>query len=104
MTAEAIQLKEAQEASQHEAVLVRAWGRRRPAWTRTDTARWLNERSEPVLAWLRRRAARSPSHSRQMGYWVKENEPAIFARAHERLARCGNNQDREQLLTDEVLR
>lgn len=104
MTAEAIQLKEAQAATQHEAVLVRAWTKRRPAWTRTDTARWLNERSEPLLARLRRRAGRAPSHSRQIGYWVKENEPTLFARAHERLARCANSQDRDQLLIDEVLR
>lgn len=104
MTAQAIQLKEAQAATQHEAVLVRAWTKRRPAWTRTDTARWLNDRSEPLLAWLRRRSPHAPGHSRQMGYWVKENEPLIFERAHERLARCANQQDRETLLIDEVLR
>lgn len=104
MTAAAIQLKEAQAASLHEAVLVRAWSKRRPQWTRTDTARWLNDRSEPLLAWLRRRSPHAPSHSRQMGYWVKEEEPTIFARAHERLARCANSEDRDQLLIDEVLR
>lgn len=104
MTSSALQLRDAQAATQHEAALVRAWDKRRPRWTRTDTARWLNDRSEPVLAWLRRRSPHAPGHSRQMGYWVKENEAAIFARAHERLARCANQQDRDQLLIDEVLR
>ena len=103
MTAEAIQRREATDATEHEAVLVRAWAKRRPAWTRTDTARWLNERSEQVLAWLRRKSTRAPGHSRQMGYWVKDNEPVVFDRAHARLS-ATLRQDREQLLTGEVLR
>lgn len=103
MTAAALQLKETDAATAQEAVLVQAWAKRRPAWTRTDTARWLNDRSEPLLAWLRRRSPRAPGHSRQMGYWLKDEEPSIFSRAHERLARCKST-DRDQLLTDEVLR
>lgn len=103
MTAEAIQRKEASDATEHEAVLVRAWAKRRPAWTRTDTARWLNERSEQVLAWLRRKSPHAPGHSRQMGYWIKDNEAAVFDRAHARLSGC-STRDREQLLTVEVLK
>lgn len=104
MTAAAIQRKEALDATQHEAVLVKAWARRRPAWTRTDSARWLNERSAQVLAWLRRKSTHAPEHSRQMGYWVKDNEAAVFARAHERLMACATQQDRDHLLIHEVLK
>ena len=104
MTSTALQLRDAKAATEHETVLVQAWRKRRPEWTRTDTARWLNDRSEPLLAWLRRRSPRAPQHSRQMGYWVKENEPAIFTRAHERLARGGHHVDRELLLIDDVLK
>jgi hypothetical protein len=103
MTAAALQLKDTETATAKEAGMVLAWARRRPAWTRTDTARWLNERSEPLLAWLRRRSPRAPAHSRQMGYWLKDQDPTLFARAHERLARC-KTPDRDQLLTDEVLK
>lgn len=104
MTSAALQIREAQAASQHEAALVQAWSRRRPQWTRTDSARWLSERSEPLLAWLRRRSPRAPAHSRQMGYWLKENEPAIFDRAHTRLAACRQAAARERMLIEEVLR
>lgn len=104
MTAPALQLRDAQTASEHEAVAVQAWNKRRPSWTRNETTRWLDQRSEPLLAWLRRRSPRAPSHSRQMGRWVKDNDPAIFARAHQRLAQCTTPQDRDQLLIDEVLR
>lgn len=104
MTAAAIQLKEAGEATQHEAVLVQAWAKRRPKWTRTETARWLNERSAPLLAWLRRRAAVAPArHSEQLGYWVKEQAPDIFERAHVRLAEA-NNEERDVMHVEEVMR
>lgn len=103
MTEAAIQLREAKEATGRETGLVLAWKKRRPAWTRTDSARWLNERSEPVLAWLRRHAGHAPAHSRQMGYWLKENMPVIFDRAHGRLA-AGPAERRENLITSEILR
>lgn len=102
MTAAAIQLKEARAATSQEAGLVLAWAKRRPAWTRTDSARWLNERSEPLLAWLRRRAGRAPAHSRQMGYWLKEERPDLFNPAHSRLA-AARAADRETLRLDEVM-
>lgn len=102
MTTAAIQLREAEAATAQEAKLVRAWERRRPAWTRTDTARWLSDRSEPLLARLRRRG-HAPAHSRQMGYWLKDNLPAAFARAHTRLLETDAD-TRDSLLIDDVLR
>jgi len=79
----------------------RAAYERRRAWTRTDTARWLNERSAPALAWLRRKPGAWPAHSRQLGYWVKENAPAFFDRAHARLAQL-NEQARESVLVPDL--
>jgi len=57
----------------------------RRRWTRTDTARWLNDRSAPVLAWLRRLPGEWPAHSRQMGYWLKDEAPERFGRVHRAL-------------------
>lgn len=54
----------------------------RRKWSRTDTARWLNERSASVLAWLRRRPGQWPAHSRQMGYWLKDHGSPLFAAVH----------------------
>lgn len=102
MTAAALQLRDARAASTQEAGLVLAWARRRPAWTRTDSARWLNDRSEPLLAWLRRRAGRAPAHSRQMGYWLKAERPDLFNSAHTRLA-AAKAEARETLIIDEVM-
>lgn len=69
-----------------------------PAWTRNDTARWLNERSAGLLAFVRRvRAERAPSHSKAMGRWLLEAEPALFNRAHARLGAAKNNEAREKL-------
>lgn len=64
----------------------RAAYERRRAWSRTDSARWLNERSAPALAWLRRRPGQWPAHSRQIGYWLKDQSPELFATVHARLA------------------
>lgn len=74
---------------------------RRRKWSRTDTARWLNERSATVLAWLRRCPGEWPAHSRQVGYWVKEHAPAYFDRAHGRLAEL-DEEAREQVLLGEL--
>lgn len=69
-----------------------AWEKRRPAWTRTDTARWLNERSPSVLAWLRRLDPQAPAHSGAMGRWLQGERPAFFARAHRKLAACARDE------------
>lgn len=75
-----------------------AWARRRPAWTRTDTTRWLNERSATVLAWLRRADPQAPTHSRAMGRWLQAERGRFFARAHDRLAACGRDEARREKL------
>jgi len=103
MTAHELALKTATAASRTEANYLAAWDRRR-AWSRTETARWLNDRSETLLAWARRRIRTAPAFSRQLGYWLKDHEPAIFQRAHSRLAACANDEDRNQLVIDEVMR
>lgn len=87
--------------AQDEAVAKRQamWARRRPAWTRTDTVRWLNDRSAAVLALLRRAdAAAAPVYSSSMGRWLKDNSAALFQRAHERLAQPGRNERARQAL------
>lgn len=68
---------------------VKAWQKCRPAWSRNETVRWLNERSAGVLAWLRRRDAGAPARSEAMGRWLHEKRPPVFRRAHERLAAAG---------------
>lgn len=55
-------------------------------WSRTDSARWVNDRSAAVLAWLRRRPGQWPAHSSQVGYWLRENAPALFDQFHNKLA------------------
>ena len=80
----------------------RAAYERRRAWTRTDTARWLNERSAPALAWLRRKPGAWPAHSRQIGYWVKENAPGYFDRAHARLTQITDDAAREAVLVPDL--
>lgn len=79
---------------------------RRKTWSRTDSARWLNERSEAVLAQLRRRGLEAPAYSKQMGFWLKEvaASRAIFDRAHERLLEIGNDKDRARAVVLEVVR
>lgn len=71
-------------------------------WSRTDSARWVNDRSASVLAWLRRRSGEWPAHSAQMGYWLKENSPAIFDRIHTTLAGL-SPESREQTLPGDLL-
>lgn len=71
----------------------------KPTWSRSDSERWLNDRSEALVAWLRRR---EPSfihvHSRRAGRWIRSNRKALFDRAHLKLAACGSDeQAREKL-------
>lgn len=77
---------------------------RRRKWTRTDSARWLSDRSEAVLAWLRRKPGRWPEHSHAVGYWLKENSPRVFERAHTRLGAGKDDAARDAMLPGEVLR
>jgi hypothetical protein len=89
-----------EEHSQHN---IDAWARRRP-WTRTDTARHLNDRSEPLLAVLRRSHPQlAPSHTKQAGYWLKTHFPALFDRAHKRLAAAADDDARSAILPTELI-
>lgn len=78
------------------------WHRVRPVWTRNQTARWLNERSPAVLAWLRRHRAGPGRISSSMGRWLQTHKPGVFSAAHRRLV-SGTPADRNLLTTAEVL-
>lgn len=85
------------------ATLHAAWTKRKK-WTRTDTARHLNDRAQPLLALFRRvHPAAAPQHSAQFGYWLKDNAPALFDRAHARLASATSDEVRAQMLPTELL-
>jgi hypothetical protein len=90
-----------QEAQAQEAKGVERWQKIR-VWSRTDSARWLNDRSAPVLAWLRRRAGQWPAHSAQVGYWLKDHAPEVFNHVHDKLTKLGS-EAREGALPGEVL-
>jgi len=79
------------------------WLRRKP-WTRTETARWGNDRSEPLLALLRRRPGRWPDTSRNVGEWLKINATPVFDRIHARLGALPSDEAREALLPSDALR
>lgn len=94
----------AQEAAvAHHAEACMAAYERRRTWSRTDSARWLNDRSAPVLALLRRRQGQWPAHSRSLGYWLKEHTPDLFLSAHAVLAAEKNDDARDALLPQQVL-
>jgi hypothetical protein len=84
-----------------------AWERRRK-WSRTETARWLNDRHAPVLALLRRRPGQWPAYMKHggtaIGYWIKENAPALFDAAHATLAAAKSDDARDALLPLQVLK
>lgn len=85
------------------AALVSAWERRK-TWSKTDSARFISERSEPLLALFRREHAEIRLlHTSRFGYWLREHAPAIFARAHSRLAAAPNDEARNRLLPTEIL-
>lgn len=83
---------------------LRAWATRR-RWSRTDTARHLDDRSEPLLALYRRRFPREPiPHTHRFGYWLREHAPVLFDRAHTALAAAPDDPTRDRLLPTELLR
>lgn len=77
---------------------------KRRKWTRTDSARWLNERSPEILAWLRRKPGAWPAEARQVGYWMKIYAQRHFDRAHARLLAGRDEASREAMLPGEVIK
>lgn len=83
--------------------LEKAWADR-VRWSRTATARYLNDRSPALIALFRRtNPAQTPRHTRQFGYWLKQFAPGVFDRAHTRLAACADDAARERLLPTDFL-
>lgn len=102
MNAPGLATPAALEARQRHESGVAQWLRRR-TWSRTDTSRWLNDRSPTVLAWLRRRSGAWPDELDQSGYWLRVHHPIIFNAAHTRLAREKTDAAREQIHVGDVL-
>jgi hypothetical protein len=82
--------------------LIKAWAKRR-TWTRTDTARWIDDRSESALAWLRRQPGTWPVHSKKFGYWLKEHDTRRFDAAHRLLSKTRSDVARDALHVGQVL-
>lgn len=76
----------------------------RARWTRTATARWLDDRAPAAIAALRRLLRSPVPDVRQPGYWLKEHNPPLFARAHERLATLPTDAAREQAIIPDIVR
>ena len=91
------------QAQRNETVMTRA-AYERHKWSRTDTARFLNDRNERVLAWARRKLPSPPVHAKQMGFWLKEKATTVFDRAHARLAALTSDQTREATFIEDLLR
>ena len=80
------------------------WARRR-TWSRTDTARHLDDRSEPLIALFRRaHPTAAPLHTHRFGYWLREHAPRLFDRAHAALTAAPDDSARERLLPTDLLR
>lgn len=106
MTTLAQQSAQARDRSEaHSAAKVAIYAQAR-RWSRTDTARWLSDRSEAVLARLRRLGREGPDHSNQMGRWLKDQarDRSTFDRAHAALAAYPDDAAREAALVMEVIR
>jgi hypothetical protein len=88
-------------ARRQEAAGVARWEKLRK-WSRTDSARWVNDRSAAALAWLRRRPGQWPAHSNQLGYWLRDHAPEVFDRIHNKLAGM-SPEAREQTLPGSLL-
>ncbi len=96
-------LGQSEEEATRSASLIAAWAARRK-WTRTDTTRHLDDRSEPLIALFRRRFPKATApHSRHFGGWLKEHAPALFDRAHTRLSAASDDGERARLLPTELL-
>lgn len=106
MTTLAQQSAQARDRSEaHSAAKVASYAKAR-RWSRTDTARWLSDRSEAVLARLRRLGREGPAYSKQMGYWLKDEarDRSTFDRAHAALLTYPDDAARDAALVLEVIR
>lgn len=81
-------------------------------WTKTATARWLNERAAAVNAaglrhgWQLALDARGRNHALplQPGYTLKERHAAIFSRIHSRLTALPSDAARDAALVPAIVR
>lgn len=77
---------------------------RRKPWTRTESARWLNDCGPALLAHLRRSPGRWPeSCPKQMGDWLKINATPLFDHAHAALAARKTDEARDALGPTDLL-
>lgn len=81
-------------------------------WSRTSTARWLNDRADAVNAASLRRGWQ-PTHRsdgwrqimpRAPGYTLRDNHPDVFTRIHQRLSALASDEARESALVPEIVR
>ena len=108
---DAATLRPVDQIERHSQILAQSWVRRAP-WTRTCTARWLNDRADAVNA-ATLRTGLMPSHrsdgARHMlpkspGDALRVNNRGAFDRIHTRLSALGNDAAREAALVPEIVR
>lgn len=92
-------------ANRHTAQGLTQYARRRK-WSRTDSARWLDERSEAGLARLRRLGRECPPVSKRLGHWLKEEarDQQYFSRVHAALADLHTDAAREVAHVLEIIK
>jgi len=96
-------LQNSQHTEAHSLVMQQAWQRRKP-WTRTESARWLNDRGPALLAHLRRSPGRWPEACPKfMGEWLKVNAAPLFDHAHAALAARKTDEARATLGPTDLL-
>ena len=92
-----------QHSEAHSLALAAVWQRRNP-WTRTDSARYLNDRGPALLAHLRRSPGRWPeSCPKALGDWLKLNAVPLFDHAHASLAARRSDDARDALVPSDLL-
>lgn len=82
-----------------------AWARRKTwneTWTRSDTERWLDERSTDAAAWVRTIGITLARDPKQMGNWMRTRLPGNFDTAHTKLA-ARTHTLREKATTNQIL-
>ena len=91
----------ARRASEVENAYVASYARRRK-WCRADSARWLDERSPAIMAWLRRQPGQWPNQIEQAGGWLKDRHLALVDRAHARLSAAADDTARSALHVGDI--